>query len=395
MANTTTLNEATRSPVDGTEFIRLATPGANWKAQIRAMLKPRFTVDTTFFVRVTGSDSNGGTNSSTDAWATLQHAANFLTSNYDFAGFRSTVDIGAGIFVGVTVPSATGGGHMFFKGAGSVSTTITDSSDGNGCVSFNNPSNTIIEVDKVTISPTSFAGCYLGVAGGTFVVGDPAFASSDLIFTAVGSSNDCIFVGAPSILYISAAGNQIKGAWANCFEVGDSGVVKDFGGMTMVSTPSFATAFALVYSGGDLDGNSYTGAATGPRFNLTHAANASVTGLFPGNAAGVIDQSSSLNGVVGSNDNYQVPVNGFSITLNTTDTQLILDPAGALAAGTVTMQPSPVDGQSVDIRTSQTITTLTISPNAGQTIAGYVAGTLASGGRLNAVFKASNLTWYF
>jgi hypothetical protein len=34
MANTTTLNEATRSPVTGSDYIRLATPGANWKATV-------------------------------------------------------------------------------------------------------------------------------------------------------------------------------------------------------------------------------------------------------------------------------------------------------------------------------------------------------------------------
>jgi hypothetical protein len=34
MPNTTTLNEAQRSPLDGTEWVRLATPGANWRAQL-------------------------------------------------------------------------------------------------------------------------------------------------------------------------------------------------------------------------------------------------------------------------------------------------------------------------------------------------------------------------
>jgi hypothetical protein len=34
MANTTTLNETLRSPLDGTENVRLATAGANWKAQL-------------------------------------------------------------------------------------------------------------------------------------------------------------------------------------------------------------------------------------------------------------------------------------------------------------------------------------------------------------------------
>lgn len=34
MVDTTTLNENLRSPIDGSEFIRIATPGANWKITI-------------------------------------------------------------------------------------------------------------------------------------------------------------------------------------------------------------------------------------------------------------------------------------------------------------------------------------------------------------------------
>ena len=39
MPNLTTLQEALRSPVDGTEYVRLATPGANWKAQLQILLE--------------------------------------------------------------------------------------------------------------------------------------------------------------------------------------------------------------------------------------------------------------------------------------------------------------------------------------------------------------------
>jgi hypothetical protein len=37
VADTTTLNETTRNPIDGTESVRLATVGANWKATIAAI----------------------------------------------------------------------------------------------------------------------------------------------------------------------------------------------------------------------------------------------------------------------------------------------------------------------------------------------------------------------
>ena len=38
MTDKTTLGENTRSPIDGSEWVRLATPGANWKAQLAAIM---------------------------------------------------------------------------------------------------------------------------------------------------------------------------------------------------------------------------------------------------------------------------------------------------------------------------------------------------------------------
>lgn len=93
--------------------------------------------------------------------------------------------------------------------------------------------------------------------------------------------------------------------------------------------------------------------------------------------------------------NYSVQITGFSLTLNDTDWHVIIDPAGTIATGTIVMNPNPFDGQLIDIRSSQIITTLTINGNVGQTIKGYTAGTLALGGVLTAIYKASNKTWYF
>jgi hypothetical protein len=92
--------------------------------------------------------------------------------------------------------------------------------------------------------------------------------------------------------------------------------------------------------------------------------------------------------------NYQAPINGFSITLAKNDSHVILVPAGTLATGTITMPAAPYDGQIIDIRTSKEITTLTIAPNAGQSVLGNPA-TLAAGGRTEAIYKLANTTWYF
>lgn len=126
MGNTTTLNETLRSPIDGTEYIRLATPGANWKAKLSSIARVKLTANTTYYVRTTGSDSNGGTDPTTDAFATLQHAWDFLAGSLDLGQFTLKIDVGAGTFNLLTANTWVGGSAVNIVGAGSSSTTLTD-----------------------------------------------------------------------------------------------------------------------------------------------------------------------------------------------------------------------------------------------------------------------------
>jgi hypothetical protein len=93
------------------------------------------------------------------------------------------------------------------------------------------------------------------------------------------------------------------------------------------------------------------------------------------------------------NYNYQQPIAGFSLTLGNKNGRVILDPAGALATGTVVMCPNPYDGQEVRVQTSKTITALTVSPNAGQSVIAAPT-TLAAGAKFLAVYRAANTSWY-
>lgn len=98
---------------------------------------------------------------------------------------------------------------------------------------------------------------------------------------------------------------------------------------------------------------------------------------------GFADQSASL----------QVPVTSFSITIGAGVGSLLLNPAGTLAAGTITMPAAPVDGQIVRLSTTQTITALTLSPNAGQTISGAVA-TLTAAAPASYQYNAASSIWF-
>jgi hypothetical protein len=92
--------------------------------------------------------------------------------------------------------------------------------------------------------------------------------------------------------------------------------------------------------------------------------------------------------------NFQVPTTGFNITMAPSDTDLILDPAGTLSSGTVTMCLNPYDGQVVHLYTSQTITSLTIAGN-GKSVRGAPTTWAAPVPSYRGIFRATNNTWYF
>jgi hypothetical protein len=87
------------------------------------------------------------------------------------------------------------------------------------------------------------------------------------------------------------------------------------------------------------------------------------------------------------------PVTGFSVTIPDTTSSLVLDPAGMLASGTITMPAVPVINR-VDIRATQPVSNITLSPNTGQTIKAAPI-TLAAGQRLDAIYDTGTATWYF
>lgn len=94
---------------------------------------------------------------------------------------------------------------------------------------------------------------------------------------------------------------------------------------------------------------------------------------------------------------YQTPATGFTITIGNSVYTLILDPAGALLTGTIIMCAAPVDGQVVRVTSTQNITTLTFSPNAGQSIKNAPTGftvSLTGDQGYEFIYRAANLTWY-
>lgn len=76
---------------------------------------------------------------------------------------------------------------------------------------------------------------------------------------------------------------------------------------------------------------------------------------------------------------YQIPLTGFNVVIPDNCSDLILNPAGVLATGTINMPKTPINGQRVTIASTQTVTALTVNANTGQTIHGALT-TIAGNG---------------
>ena len=90
---------------------------------------------------------------------------------------------------------------------------------------------------------------------------------------------------------------------------------------------------------------------------------------------------------------YNAPITGFALTIAAGIQYLVLEPAGTLATGAVTMPASPPDGTVVRISSTQIITALTLTPNSGQTIVGS-ATTLAAAISIGYLYRSANTSWY-
>jgi hypothetical protein len=81
-----------------------------------------------------------------------------------------------------------------------------------------------------------------------------------------------------------------------------------------------------------------------------------------------------------------------SFTMPVGATWLNLTPAGTIASFTVTAPLKPAPNSPIVISTTQTITTLTILNNSGQTLT-FTPGTLSAGSAVTFRWDAKNATW--
>ncbi len=318
-----TINNLTlRSPIDYTENVALATPGANWKAPLSSFVRNKLTANANFFVAVTGNDSNPGT--ALLPWATPQHAYDFITSTFDFGGFAVAVTIGAGTYTdvaAVTRPSGgsailtidtpwPGGGFLGFVGdivtpSNVVFNVNTHVSFGCLVLAGSFPIPGAVSIDGIKVEGSTLGAFGIGnlMSGYTFQIGNVAGTGNFEFgaFTGGGGNGAHILVSAPgaeveinnNYTISGGAGSHIL-SQSICIFYNGSGTG------TLTGTPNFTDAFITVRNNSIvwLDGEYFSGSATGKQFDISTNSliNTDLAGptVIPGNVAGTIETGGVL-----------------------------------------------------------------------------------------------------
>jgi hypothetical protein len=97
------------------------------------------------------------------------------------------------------------------------------------------------------------------------------------------------------------------------------------------------------------------------------------------------------NGLIQQYD-YQTPTTGFSYTFTGANV-LVMNPAGTLATGTITMPAVPADGMTITFSSTKLISALTLNGNTGQTVVSAVT-VLPANQATTYVYRLSNTSWY-
>ncbi len=300
------------APSSADTLIGVTAAGADRRFIVSGVIRTRLTANTNFYVAITGADSNAGTIGS--PWRTLQHAMDFISSSIDFAGFIITVNIAAGTFAGFGVKSTTGGGILYFKGAGSGLTTVTDGpNDGifnfGECISIavgcgsslNVNALTLVNSGNLSYFRTSLVAIYVPAI--TFSFNAPDNLATDILLDCTGQpdTTQSIIVNIEAQSSIFDQGLTVKGGGATIFlffNIQNLGYYAN--GTSTISgnltcDAGLSGCFASAALGGTINQWTatpwtVTGTVTGQRFiaNQGFINNTFNLNTFPGNVAGQV-----------------------------------------------------------------------------------------------------------
>ena len=97
------------------------------------------------------------------------------------------------------------------------------------------------------------------------------------------------------------------------------------------------------------------------------------------------------NGLIQAYD-YQVLTTAFSYTFAAGTQVLVINPAGTLATGTITMPAAPSDGMTITFSSTKQITALTMAGNGATLVSAVTA--LNANQSVSYIYRATGTSWY-
>lgn len=238
------------------------------------------TANRTYYVRTDGSDTNNGlTNSSGGAFLTIANALS-VAAALDCSIYNVTIQVGAGTWtVPVVLPQMLGSGTFTLLGDTATPANVIISTAGAAVTADGIRSTWVVAGFKLQ---TSSGDCILSTNGSLVRYNAINFGTCARAHVSARSQGAAVAFGATSI----TGGALIHWNASDLGHIYDAGFT-----ITLTGTPAFTNAFVQISSGAvvKVNNNTFSGAATGPRYNVITNAVCDVNGggstYLPGNAA--------------------------------------------------------------------------------------------------------------
>lgn len=249
----------------------------------------------TYYVRTDGNDSNNGlTNSSGGAFLTLQKAINVCLA-LDLNGHNITVQIGNGTYTsGVNLSSAFLNGGVTLTGNTTTPSNVVINTTSANCIQANNPG-VVLNVQGVKLVTTTSGNGVASLNGARInITGNIECGIMG------GGSNGFHMYAQHGSIAISANYLISGGAQAHWYAIDGGYFIGNGLTITLSGTPAFSIAFARADRVGilDVNGNTFSGSATGTRYS------ANGNSVIYVNGAGATYLPGSVGGAMATGGQY-------------------------------------------------------------------------------------------
>jgi hypothetical protein len=259
---------------------------------IGRLTRIRLTAPATWYISPTGNDNNNGLTQAT-AWQTITKGYNYIRDHVDVAGFQTTLQLANGTYAAATCSfPVIGPAPIILGNAADASQVIVNNPNGPALVVWNGST---VVCNSFTVQAAGPAGDYGAVGsgilagnGGVAILSNMRFGTCSQFHMDV-RNGGTITMGATGKNYtIAGSAQSHMAALGGYIATADAAI-------SISGTPAFSNGYAFAAGGGaELDawGCTFTGAATGTRYNGQRYATINTNGAganyFPGNAAGTL-----------------------------------------------------------------------------------------------------------